>query len=139
MNKTTAFVNEDLGKLLQRIAVGGMMLPYGIGKMIHGHDFIKGMLSEKGLPQFLWLGVPLTEVVAPLLLICGIFTRLSGLGIALVMVFSIVLAGLDLFALNAQGGLATDLNLLFLLGGLAIFFMGGGKYALYRPANKWLQ
>ena len=140
MSHSSTNFNSNLGILLLRFATGGLMLFHGIAKLTHGHEHIKGLLAEKGLPQFLWLGVPLTEVIAPLLLILGVFTRLSGLGIALVMVFSIFLAhSADAFTITEYGGLATELNLLFLFGGLSLFFIGGGKYALYKPENDWLK
>lgn len=140
MSGSPKLFNTDLGLLFLRIATGGLMIFHGTAKLIHGHDFIKGILAEKGLPQFLWLGVPLTEFIAPVLLILGLFTRLAGLGVALVMLFSIILAHpTDAFTLTKYGGLTAELNLLFLFGGLTLFFTGSGKYALYRPANEWLK
>lgn len=116
------------------------MLFHGVAKLIHGHEHIKGILAEKGLPQFLWLGVPLLEAVAPILLVLGVFTRLSGLGIAFVMLCAIILAHpTDAFTITEYGGLYAELNLMFLLGGLTLFFTGGGKYALYKPQNEWLK
>jgi putative oxidoreductase len=115
------------------------MLFHGVHKLINGHDFIKGILSEKGLPQFLWLGVPLAEIIAPVLLILGIFTRISGLSTAVVMFFSIFLAfGTKAFSLTPYGGLLAELNILFLFAGLTLFFTGGGKYSLYKSKNEWL-
>lgn len=140
MGNSSKLLNTDLGLLILRLSTGGLMLFHGVAKLIHGHDHIRGILSEKGLPQFLWLGVPLTEVIAPILLVLGIFTRLAGLGVALVMAFSIVLAHLsDAFTISEYGGLAAELNLLFLFGGLTLFFTGGGKYSLYKPENGWLK
>lgn len=130
----------NFGILLLRLSTGGLLLLHGIAKLIHGHDFIEGLLAEKGLPQFLWLGVPLTEVIAPVLLILGVFTRLSGLSIALLIVFTIVLAHpTQLFTITQTGGLALELNLLYLFAGLALFFIGGGRYSLYQPQNNWLK
>jgi len=63
------FLNDDLGKLLSRIGVGGLMLFHGIHKLIHGHDFIRSQLSAAGLPEFLALGVPVGEVLAPISII----------------------------------------------------------------------
>lgn len=141
MNKTTVF-NEDLGKFLLRLSIGGLMLFYGVAKVIHlnGHDHIKRMLNHIGAPEILWLGVPAGEVIAPILLILGIYTRLSGLLIAFVMLVSVFLARSgEILTLNQYGGLAIDINLLFLLGGLTVFFIGAGKYAIYKPENNWLK
>jgi hypothetical protein len=42
--------SEDLGKLLIRIAVGGIMIFHGVFKLTHGVDWIKQMLGGLGLP-----------------------------------------------------------------------------------------
>lgn len=132
--------NHHLGLLIMRLSVGGLLIFHGIAKLSHGHEFIHEMLAEKGLPQFLWLGIPLTEVVAPLLLIAGIFTRLAGLGIAVLMIITIMLAHLpNAFTITETGGLEVELNLLYLFGGLALFFTGSGRYAVYNRNNFWLQ
>lgn len=125
------FRNDDLGILLLRLGVGGLMIFHGIHKVLHGHDFVRTKLAEVGLPEFIALGVPVGEVLAPVLLILGLMTRLSALTIAFTMVMSIVLAFSDrLWTLNQFGGWAPELNVLFLLGSLAIFFMGAGRYAV---------
>lgn len=64
----------DLAILLLRIATGALMLFYGTFKIINGHGYIREFLAERGLPEFLWFGVPLAEVIVPLLLIMGVLT-----------------------------------------------------------------
>lgn len=108
------------------------MIFHGIYKLIHGHDFIINQLSAKGLPTWLWLGVPIGEVIAPLFVILGIATRLSATLIAITMVMSIFLVkGMGIFNLTNTGGLAGELNLLFLFSALAIAFIGPGRIKLY--------
>lgn len=63
VNKTLS--HEDAGKLLLRLAVGGLMLFHGLHKLIDGVDGISGMLVAKGLPGFIAYGVLVGEVVAP--------------------------------------------------------------------------
>jgi len=139
----TAYIkqlNNDLGILLIRIATGGLLVFHGIAKFQHGHDFVREMLAERGLPKFLWLGVPLGECLAPLFLILGVFTRLSGMMVALVMLFALILAhGGSTFNIGETGGLEGELAMLFMLSGIALFFTGGGSYALLRPKNDWLK
>ncbi|MCX2585623.1 DoxX family protein [Pedobacter sp. MR22-3] len=138
MNKISSTLNPDLGILLLRIATGGLMIFHGIAKLFHGFDFIKQSLIEKGLPAFVWVGVPVGEVLAPLMLILGIFSRLSGLMIAIVMLFAIYLAhGMSAFTINENGGLDGELALIYMFAGIAIFFTGGGKYVLYKAGNEW--
>lgn len=125
------FRNDDFGKLLLRLAAGGLMIPHGIHKLLHGDEFIRSKLAEAGLPEFIALGVPVGEILAPVLLILGLATRLSALTVAFTMVMSLVLAfGGRFFTLNQHGGWTPELNILFLVSCLAIFFMGSGRYAV---------
>ena len=64
--------HDDAGKLLLRLAVGGLMLFHGIHKLIDGVDGISGMLAAQGLPGFIAYGVLVGEVVAPCLLILSV-------------------------------------------------------------------
>lgn len=116
------------------------MLFHGIHKLIHGHDFIRKSLEDSGLPQWLWLGVPVGEVLAPVLILLGVGVRLSSALVAFTMLVSIYLAfGMSAFQLTPTGGLKTELNLLFLFASLALVFLGGGRYAVCRGRRKWLQ
>lgn len=130
------FVNDDLGKLILRLSVGILMLFHGIGKLLNiegSLQFIGGMLTSLNLPVEIAYGVFLGEVIAPVLIIIGLFTRLGGLLIAGNMVFAIVLVHTaELFTLTQNGGWALELQGLYLFAGLALLFMGGGKIAV-RP------
>ena len=130
---------QDLGKFILRLGVGGLMIFHGIHKIIHGHDMIIDQLAAKGFPTWLWLGVPVGEIIAPILLIVGAFTRLSGVLIAFTMVMSMVLVkGGGSFALSATtGGLGAELNLLYLAGALAIAMIGPGSFRLYKGKKGW--
>src|SRR5919204_3990489 len=66
---------DDIGKLLLRIALGGILLFHGVFKLTHGVEWIKQPLAALGLPGFLAYGTYLAEVVAPVLLILGYRTR----------------------------------------------------------------
>src|SRR5690242_9178736 len=70
-------VFEDAGKLLLRLAVGGLMLFHGVLKLRPGHGLasIKALVIAKALPGFIGYGVYLGEIIAPLLLIAGVATR----------------------------------------------------------------
>lgn len=130
---------QDLGKFILRLGVGGLMIFHGIHKIIHGHDMIIQQLSAKGLPTWMWLGVPVGEIIAPILLIVGAFTRLSGVLIAFTMVMSMVLVkGGGSFAISATtGGIGAELNLLYLVGALAIAMIGPGSFRLYKGRKGW--
>lgn len=131
-------LNDDLAKFLLRLAVGGLMLFHGIDKARHGITFIEGTLAAKGWPEFIAYGVYVGEILAPLLILAGFWSRLGGLFMALTMVLAIVLAHSgDWYTLNDYGALSTELPMLFLFGGLAIFFGGGGRYSLGGGAGRW--
>lgn len=125
--------NQDIGKLILRITVGGLMIFHGIHKLIHGHDFIINQLQSVGLPKWLWLGVPVSEVLAPLALILGVATKVSSLLIAFTMLMSIyMIYGWHLIQFNEVGALKMEVNLFFLLTSICILFLGSGKYSLYK-------
>lgn len=120
---------SDIGKFILRLGVGGLMLLHGIHKLFHGHDIIIKQLENNNLPTFLWLGVPVGEVLAPLLLILGIATRLSSFLIAFTMLMTFFLvSGINGLGINPQtGGLNSELNLLYLMASVGIMLIGPGK------------
>ena len=122
--------NTDLGLLFVRISVGALMLLHGIAK-IGQTTFIEGMLVDKGLPSFMAYGVYLTEIVAPLLILIGFRTRLATIAYLSGILFIIFLVhSSEIFSLNENGGWAIELLGLYMLGAVALFFTGGGKYAV---------
>ncbi len=134
----TFLKNDDFGKLLVRLCVGGLMLVHGIGKLIHGHGFIVAKLRAAGLPELLVAGVPLGEVVAPLLIVFGVFTRPAALVEAFLMAMAVWLVHSgQLASLSPMGGYALELQAFYFFGALAIFFFGPGKYSISRGMGKW--
>ena len=129
---------EDTGKLILRLMVGVLLLLHGIAKMKGGVDWMTGMLAESGLPGFIRYGVYVGEVVAPILLIVGLYARPAGLIVAFNMLVAVLLVRrADMFVIGQGGGLAVELELLFALGGVAIYCLGSGKYSLSRGNGKW--
>ena len=124
---------DDVGKLLLRLTVGGLMLFHGISKLGDGGSlgWIGGQLSSLGLPSFLAYGVYVGEVLAPLLVIVGFYCRIGAGLMAVNMLFAIGLAhSAEVFLINDHGGYALELQMFYLLGALAIAFMGSGSLAL---------
>lgn len=129
--------NTDLGILVLRLAVAGLMLFHGISKIIYGPSFIGQIVDGAGLPHFITYGVYIGEVVAPLLILLGYATRAA----AAVFSFNMLVATLlvhtaQFFTMNSEGGWALELQGLYFLGGLVLVFTGGGKYAL-SSKNIW--
>ncbi|HET9452763.1 MAG TPA: DoxX family protein [Gemmatimonadaceae bacterium] len=130
--------HDDAGKLLLRLTIGGLLLPHGIAKLSNGIGWMGGMLGGIGLPAFIGYGVYVGEIIAPVLLLAGKFSRPAGLVVAFNMLVAVLLARRDSIAkLNRGGGWDIEVEMLFLLGGLAIWFLGSGRFALSRGEGRW--
>jgi putative oxidoreductase len=137
MGSRRASGKEDFGRLLLRFAVGGLMLFHGLHKLFHGVDGISAMLVAKGLPGFIAYGVLIGEVVAPCLIVLGIFTRPCALVLALTMVVAWLMVGTgQTFALDAVGAWAIESLVFYFIAALAIACLGAGRYAL-GSQSKW--
>lgn len=129
---------EDLGKLILRLVVGILMLFHGISKLTNGVSGIEGMVASHGLPGFLGWGVYVGEVIAPLLLIAGIYARAGGLLVAINMIVAILLVHTgQLYLLSKTGGWQLELQGLYLFCGLAIALLGAGRYSLGGSSGRW--
>jgi putative oxidoreductase len=130
-NKISCSLNEDIGKLILRVSITGLMLFHGFFKLFNGIDGIKGLVTQAGLPEFLAYGVYFGEIVFPILIIIGLYTRISSIFFALTMVFAIFLAhSNEIFVLGKTGGPVIELALIYLLTSISIMFIGAGKYSL---------
>ncbi|NCF04250.1 DoxX family protein [Kosakonia radicincitans] len=130
------FSHEDLGRLLLRLLVGGLMLFHGLHKLIGGIDGIAGMLVAKGLPGFIAYGVLIGEVLCPILIILGVLTRPAALVLAFTMVVAWLLVGIGKTgALDATGAWAIESIVYFFIAALVIAFIGAGRYSV-APAWK---
>ena len=136
-NKLGSVLNEDIGKLILRFSISGLMLFHGFSKLFNGIDGVKFLVTNAGLPEIVAYGVYLGEVIFPILIILGLFTRISSLFFALTMVFAIFLAhSSDIFTLGKTGGLVIELPLIYLLGAISLMFIGAGKYSLDARCKK---
>lgn len=129
------YKSDDVGKLLLRIAVGGLLLFHGIAKAQSGNAFVIGVMQQHGLPSFLANGSYVAEILAPLMLLAGVQVRIAGLVIAADLLMAILLALRGAIFTVRMGAWGIETEAFFLLGGLALFFMGGGKYAISREAG----
>ena len=136
-NKLESVLNEDIGKLILRFSIAALMLFHGFTKLFNGIDGIKFLVTKAGLPEFVAYGVYMGEIVFPILIIFGLFTRISSLFFTLTMVFAISLAhSSELFVLGETGGLVIELPLLYLLASISLMFIGAGKYSLDARCKK---
>ncbi|MBA2351454.1 MAG: DoxX family protein, partial [Burkholderiales bacterium] len=68
---------DDIGKLVLRLTLGGLILLHGISKVKNGVEGIAGMLQAQGLPAALAYGVYVGEVIAALLVLAGFYARIG--------------------------------------------------------------
>ena len=125
--------NDNAGKLVVRLTLGILILFHGVAKIINPESlgFMKGGLAGWGLPEAVAYGVYIGEVVAPLLLILGVYSRWAGILVVVNMLFAIGLAHMGhLFALTDHGGYRLELQMFYLFGGLAVMLLGSGRYAI---------
>lgn len=126
------FQNDDIGKLILRMMVGFLMLFHGVAKITNlgSLEFIKGQLINNSLPEMLVYGVYIGEILAPLMIILGVFTRVGGLIIFVNMIFAIYLVHAhEIVSLGQHGGWAIELQGFYLFSALAVMFLGSGKIA----------
>lgn len=123
--------NTDLGLLVLRISVGGLMLFHGIAKLIHGISFLIENMGAFGYAVYIG------EVLAPIAILLGFRTRIAAVLLAITCVVAIATAhAQDIFSISEHGGYANELLMLYLLGSAALFFTGSGKYAVSHT-TKW--
>jgi putative oxidoreductase len=124
-------MNESTGKLILRIVLGLLILLHGISKVRNGIGWLDGALENAGLPVFLKYGVYVGEVLAPLAVIAGWYSRIGAWLIAVNMLFALGLAhGAELVTLNEQGALALEVQYMFLFTAIALALIGPGRYSV---------
>lgn len=122
---------DDIGKLILRITTAGLIMFHGISKIVHGVGFIGGALTQVHIPGFVAYGVYVGEVLAPLFIILGLWTRVASLVVVLNMVVAILLeAYRNAFVIQRTGAWGLEAEAFYLLTALVIFFIGAGKYAI---------
>lgn len=132
------FKSDDTGKLILRLALGILILLHGIAKLKGGVGFISGQLTAHGLPAALAYGAYIGEVVAPILVIVGFYTRPAAWIITINMLFAFFLVHMgDLGALGKQGGWALELQGMFLFAAVAVAFLGAGRFSLGGNSGKF--
>lgn len=126
----------DLGLLILRLGLGVMMIPHGVAKISNGLGGIEAVLAAQNLPSWIAYGVYVGEIIAPLFMIVGYYTRLASLVFVVNMIVAVALVHPnDIFVLTNTGGWAIEMQGLYILGALTLVFTGAGKYAI--SSNKW--
>ena len=131
-NTFSRYTNHpDFGKLLLRLTFGILMLFHGIAKVNHGVDWIYALLETKGLPGFIAYGAFIGEIVAPIFIIIGYFTRPAAMVYAVNIIVATILVGLGkFFTLTQVGAWGLEIETIYIMAGFCIMFLGAGKFSL---------
>lgn len=129
---------NDFAKLLLRVTLALLILLHGIAKITGGVGHITGMLGKVGMPEALAYLVYVGEVLAPLLVLLGVWTRPAALVIAINMIVAVLLVHTkDLLALTKTGGWALELQAFFFVTALVVALQGAGRYSLGGANGRW--
>jgi putative oxidoreductase len=139
LNRTaTENTLDDTGKLLLRAGLSILILFHGVSKLIGGAGFITELVTKAGLPAGLGYLVYVGEVLAPLLVLFGIWARIGALVIAGNMIVAILLVHTgDLFKINETGGWQLELQGMFLVTAIVVGLLGAGRYSVQGTRNRW--
>jgi putative oxidoreductase len=128
---------DDLGKLVLRVALAALILFHGVAKLIGGVDPIIGMVAKAGMPPALGYLVFIGEVVAPVLILVGLWSRLAACIVAINMIVAVWLAHTtQFFTLAKSGGWALELQGLYFFTAIAVALLGAGRYSIGGRAGK---
>lgn len=129
----------DAALLVLRLVLGILILLHGISKLPPPPSPITDMLARAHLPAALAYGAYVGEILAPILLILGVWTRLAAVVIAINMVVAVLLAHASrLFSLGEQGGYALELQAMYFFVAVVLAMTGAGRYSVggrYGPLN----
>ncbi len=124
-------MNESTGKLILRLALGILILLHGIAKLTGGIGFISSTVQSAGLPGFLSYGVYVGEVIAPIMVLIGWYSRIGAAAIAVNMLFAIGLVHrAQVMTLGESGGWALELQGMFLFTAIALALIGPGRFSI---------
>lgn len=130
--------DDDVGKLVLRVLLAVLILFHGVSKLIGGVGFIAGMLAKLGLPAALGYLVYVGEVVAPLLILVGVYTRVAALVVAVNMIVALLLVHTSqFFTLNNTGGWALELQAMYLGAAIVVALLGAGRYSMGGAAGRF--
>jgi len=130
--------SDDVAKLLLRLVLGLLILAHGIAKIKGGPGFIVDVVSKAGLPTPIAYLVYIGEVIAPVLLIIGLFTRAAALVVAINMVFALLLVHTSqVFTMAQTGGWALELQGMYLVTAVVIALLGAGRLSVGGTSGRW--
>jgi putative oxidoreductase len=130
--------HDDLGRLVLRVVLAAMLLFHGVSKLSGGIGFIADMLAKMGLPAAIGYLVYVGEVIAPLMILFGVCTRLAALIVAGNMIVAVLLVHTkQFFTMSETGGWALELQGMYFFAAIAVALLGAGRYSVGGRLGKW--
>ncbi|MCF7908291.1 MAG: DoxX family protein [Candidatus Omnitrophica bacterium] len=124
-----------------RLALGAVFIFHGLQKAfgLFGGPGIKGfsgMLAGLGFPfsEIMAILVAYVELIAGILLVLGVLTRISSLSLLIIMIVALLKVHLAKGFSIMNGGYEYDLVLILIC--LSLIISGGGKLSLGQKLNK---
>lgn len=129
---------NDFAKLILRVALACFLLLHGLSKIAGGIEHITGMLSKAGMPEAFAYLVFVGEVLAPLFILVGFWTRPAALVVAINMIVAVLLVHTaEFFTLGKSGGWALELQGFFFITAIVVALLGAGRYSLGGANGRW--
>jgi putative oxidoreductase len=121
---------QPFGLLVLRVALGLIFFTHGYPKLAHSGAGIQGFFVQHGMPGYFVYVSGVMEVFGALLLVIGLFTRVTALLLAIEM-------GVAIWKVHSVGGYLAVHNyefpLAMLAGCFALATIGAGLLSLDQP------
>ncbi len=129
-----AVLGDGAASFVMRLALGGVMLPHGVQKLVAPAGTIDHFQSAWGVPAVLTVLVIAAEVLGSLGLLVGFATRFCAFAIASVMVGAVFLVhaehGFFMNWTGQQAGEGFEFHLLAIGLAVALMLRGGGRLSV---------
>jgi putative oxidoreductase len=118
--------------IVLRIVLGGLFIWHGIEKFDAGISMIEGMFRLWGvpLPGLAAPATALVEIVAGVMLVLGLGTRIAAMALSVVMLGALLYVKQDLGIISSGPMPGAELDLAMLAGLIAIVVLGPGRASL---------
>lgn len=134
------WTDSDIGLLIIRITFSVLLLFHGWHKVQHGlAESMVRLTDFTFLPGYLIYFTYVAEVLAPLTIILGLYTRVAALSIfttMTVVMYIVIKSGVTFSAFGAPN---IEPQIFYFLTSAGLIFTGAGRYRIpIRRRNHWL-
>ncbi len=120
----------NFGRFVLRASFGTMFLLHGLNKIRMGVGEIQQALALYGIPEFFAYLVFLSQIVVPILIIIGVFTRLSSFFGAFTCALAMYHVGVFFQIDEITGVWILEPFGVYFFAFASLMFLGSGKFAL---------